>query len=179
MIFLKHMSKYLVSVLLSAVVVIASERSAFAENQPQGQYPQYQQNPGQPLPPNNSNNIQVFDNKVFDIGGGNGAPETRTSAGGNTRYLDKEKEYNTNTEQRSRYIRSCEKYKDISSEQFRNCVAGEQAKDSKDKTVFGAREPRSGSDGLNSPAKSGGAVPYKPSLIESEAELEGSSGDDE
>ncbi len=180
MIFLKDMNKYVASVSLIILVGVAYQRLALAEGQAP---PQYQPNPGQPLAPSGGNNIKVFDDKVFDIGGGSNGPETRTSAGGNTRYLDKEKEYNTNTEQRNRYIRSCEKYKDISSEQFRNCVAGEQAKDTKDKGVFGVREPRSGSDGLNSPSKTpgGSAVPYKPSLIEpeSESEMEGSSGDDE
>ncbi len=125
---------------------------AGAENAPQQAAPSV--NPTQPNPPASTNNIKIFDDGVFNVGGGTYTPETRKSNNGTSRYLDKDKELDYNSEQRARWLKSCESLRDTDPKGFGDCVKGQKAKELSGRTNFGAREPRSGADGLNAPAAS-------------------------
>lgn len=106
-------------------------------------------------PPNqqpSKNSISIFDDRTFNLDGGTNSPETRQSIRGNTRYLDKSKELDYNAPQRERWIAACESLKERDFKAFQECVASQKKKELGSRTNFGIREPRSGSDGLNSPA---------------------------
>lgn len=141
---------------------------AGAENAPQPGAPSV--NPTQPNPPSSTNNIKIFDDGVFNVGGGTYTPETRRSNSGTSRYLDKDKELDYNTEQRDRWLKSCASLRDVDSKGYRDCIEGQKKKELGSRTNFGVREPRSGADGLNAPP-----VRPTPATGESEAgkEVEG------
>lgn len=119
--------------------------------------------PTAPSPANN--NIKIFDDRVFDLGGGTYTPETRTSPGGNTRYLDKDKELNYNTEQRGRWMAACESLKETDFKAYSQCVESQKKKELGSRTNFGAREPRSG-DEKTPPISPRGMEDVKPSMPE-------------
>lgn len=130
------------------VVCTLASAEAPPPGQPQAQQPmQVQIAPPPPAP----DRIKIFDDRVFDLSGGTNEPTTRTSAGGNTRYLDKDKELDYNTEQRDRWMKNCASLKETDYKAYSQCFEAQKKKETGSRTNFGMREPRSGSDGVNAP----------------------------
>ncbi|MBY0370715.1 hypothetical protein K2X33_08515 [bacterium] len=66
-------------------------------------------------------NVTIFDDTVFNLNGSQD-PDTRTSVGGNTRYLDKTKNFDYNSETRQNAIGGCDSLREKSYKAFQECV---------------------------------------------------------
>ncbi len=117
-----------------------------------------------------TSNITIFDDRTFNLDGGTAVPETRKSAGGNTRYLDKGKELDYNSAQRDAWIASCETLREKNYGAFKDCVAKAKKKELGGRTGFGARESSSGSDGLNGLLPPPEARPSPPTVADPQSE---------
>lgn len=150
----KEKCVFCLKVLLLAAFV--GTPACWAEDGAQQQGAPQQQQPQGPtvVPQRPAGGVQIWDDRVFNLDGGTVAPETRTSVGGSTRYLDKTKEFDDNTEQRARWMKNCQSARDTNMKSYRDCMDEQKKKELGSRTNFGAREPRGGSDGLNRPATS-------------------------
>ncbi len=90
-----------------------------------------------------SNNIKIFDDRVFNLDGGTSVPESRVSPGGTTRYIDNTKELDYNTEQRDRWLKNCAALKEVDFKAFKECVESQKRKETSGRANFGTRGPRS------------------------------------
>jgi len=78
--------------------------------------------------PKTGNNVTIFDDRVFNLES-NGNPDTRTSVGGATRYLDNTKEFNYNSETRRKAMQGCESLREGNYSAYSECVNGRLSKD--------------------------------------------------
>jgi hypothetical protein len=119
--------------------------------------------PSQP----STNNITIFDDRVFNLDGGTVSSETRQGANGANRYLDKTKELDYNAPDREKGIAACQPLKERNFKAFRECVAAHLKQSAGGRTNFGTREPRTGSGGVNAPESTPRGTPLgKPPLLD-------------
>lgn len=107
------------SLLCLLVMAGSSARAELGQNPaPQGQQPQQQQGP-------RSSAVQIWDDRVFDLGEKAPPPTTRKSANGTERYLGPDADYNSG--QRGEWLATCEAYRaDLRS--YRDCFDREKRK---------------------------------------------------
>lgn len=85
-------------------------------------FPLWAETPAPAAASKGSDNISKFDDGVFNLNG-NSDPDTRTSAGGTTRYLDKAKDFDYNSETRATALKGCDSLRESSNAAWRECVA--------------------------------------------------------
>jgi hypothetical protein len=83
------------------------------------------QGPGAQGPQRPSSAVQIWDDRVFDLGEKAAPPDRRKSASGTERYLGPEADYNTG--QRDRWLGACESVKSDLRE-YRRCIEAEKLK---------------------------------------------------
>ncbi len=94
----------------------------FAE---QGQNPP-SQGPGGPSPQRSGSAVQIWDDRVFDLGSKVEPPTTRKGASGTERYLGPDADYNSG--QRNKWLSACEPMKNVDLRAYRDCFANERRK---------------------------------------------------